>query len=84
MVLGPVAFRDQEDQIGVGLLGVLGQAPQEVGRVDEPRDIQDDDVAQGEGDEEGGLNRVVPVLEGRIDRQQHEKDQVEDPIKSEG
>lgn len=80
VVLGPVTLRDDEDQVGVGLLHIFVQAPEQVGRVDHPRDIDDDNVAQREGHEEGGLHRVVPVLERCVDGQQNEEDQVEDPV----
>lgn len=81
MVLRPIALRDDEDQVGVGLLDVFVQAPQQVRRVDHPDDIDDDYVAQGEGHEEGGLHSVIPVLKGCVDGQQDEEDQVEDPVK---
>lgn len=51
-------------------------------RIDEPRNVDHDDVAQRESDEDCCLNRVVPVFEWRVDGKQHEEDKVEDPVES--
>lgn len=80
VVLRPVALGDDEDEVRVRLLHVFVEAPQEVRGVHQPRDVDHDDVAQGEGHEEGRLHRVVPVLEGRVNRQQDEAHEVEDPV----
>lgn len=76
VILGPVALRDDEDEIRVGLLHVFVEAPKQVRRVDHPRDIDDDNVAQREGHEKGGLDGVIPVLERSINRQQYKDDEV--------
>lgn len=79
-----VPFGDNEDHIRIRLFVVLVQPPDEVRRVDQPRNIDDDDVAQGEGDEYGRLHGVIPILKRCIDWQQYKDDQVQNPVKSVG
>lgn len=51
-------------------------------RVDEPRDVDDDDVAERESNEKSCLNGVVPVLERGVDGKQYEYDEIENPVES--
>lgn len=40
-----------------------------MGSADHPSHVDDDNVAQREGDKKGRLHSVIPILEGRIDGQ---------------
>lgn len=69
MVLRPIALRDNENQIRIRLLHVFVEAPEQMGSADHPSHVDDDNVAQREGDKKGRLHSVIPILEGRIDGQ---------------
>ncbi len=61
---------------------VFIESPNEMGRINEPADVQYDKVAEGEGNKYCCLHGVVEVFEGSVDGEQNEEDQVKHPIKS--
>lgn len=76
-------FCDDEHHVRVRLLVILVESPDEMRCADQPSDVDNDDVAQREGDEDCGLNGVVPILERRIDWQQNKQHEIENPVESE-
>lgn len=83
MILWPVAFSNNENHITVTLFVVLIQAPDEMSVIDEPGNVNNDYIAQGEGNKDRSLHWIVPVLEWSVDWKKYEENEVENPIKSE-
>jgi hypothetical protein len=61
---------------------VLVQTPDEMSGIDEPCDVDHDDVTQRESNKNCSLNRIIPVFERCVDWKEHEEDEVEDPVES--
>lgn len=65
----PIRLGDKEDTIGVRGSEGLGQTPDEMSRIDQPGDIQDDHVTQRERHKYGDEETLIPIGQGGVDGQ---------------
>lgn len=82
MILRPIAFCDNENHVGVTLFVVFVQSPDEVSRVDQPCNVQHQQVTQRKCNKDRSLHGITPVFQRGVDWQQDEQDRVEQPVET--